>query len=385
MPLSLPTELWRAILREAIYVPGLLLTTWDLDPEEQIWEGWEGGTPKIDIGFWTKQAIVRVCREWQRMGVELLYETIYISTHLRLAALNATIAASGTTTNPGYGWWTKRVVCPYAFLGSEYAEELFNLLKQCHNIQIFTFSGEEHIIPLSTQQSLVQLLESRFSHSLRRVDINMNPGEPPYYDAIPRIRGLTSLTAMVRNDTPGITDNFLFTHITTLTLHLLDYLNDLPSGWIFPSLRNLSLRGVAEDDVGTLVPFLTSHRETLVHLHVGTTWSENPELPVLFSSTPQILSLTLDKRDLHVLESSTTALPDVTHLGLTHLSRKKFYRLWSNSSLTDILDRDVFPSLLVIRLLDKTHSSTPGHDWTNVIEQCREYGVRLEGEPPRRV
>ena len=104
---TLPVELWLKIFKFAVYVPLLLSNEWDYLPQHRFWQGWE---PVDDTEIETKRSIVQVCRLWNELGVQLLYESIsilYAEDYHQVGNLIKILRRSESTSQPGYGYWIK--------------------------------------------------------------------------------------------------------------------------------------------------------------------------------------------------------------------------------------------------------------------------------------
>ena len=300
----LPPEVWRRILRQATYTPDLLATTWGYDAKDRIWEGWYDEVTTImeqrqalDNDLVAKYNIFRVCRKWREIGTEFLYEVINIpfgqttnSTRLNNLLHTLTPSAAGSTAPStgmddgigyGYGWWTRRVTLSLLDLSPDHLGNLFTLLEHRHNVRIFgLYSAEE--METETYMRLVRLLEFRFSHSLRRVEIFLVLADSIHPFIIPNIHNLTCLgVPMMKEESiiPPQRHGDSFKHITTLSLLVPSHLNGLPSDWNFTRLENLSLWNVGDTNANRLVPFLERHDATLSHLHIASMSSGNSSPP----------------------------------------------------------------------------------------------------------
>ena len=389
MSTHLPPELWRLIFREATHVPDLLSTNWDHSPPDRLWDGW-----RCDVGSFemsTRRSVVQVCRAWRDIGREYLFEAVHIpnlasetfNQVLKVVEVLTTSASNARLDRGhslGHGWWVKRVSCPSSILASVHVEQLFLLLEHCHNLQIFIIRPIGDLdVPLWVHSRLTLLLESRFSHSLRRIELysnwqarNANAGTT---SPLPLISGVTSFGTVIRNYTPDIAYDHLFHDITTLTMDLPAYIDKIPSQWNFPALRNLGLQRVSKRDINALVEFIKRHQNTLLHLQIVTSTGTNALLPSLLSSAPQLHSLTLRDSNLGSM-GRNTALPQLTHLGIICNDKGNAWEL--ETGIGDILDGGLLPSLQVVRLLS-LEAPLPHHiGWEDLSEACKDHGVRLE-------
>ena len=432
----LPSELWRLIFREATCVPNLLSTEWDYDPDEHIWDDWGSPSPPhyVDMSattITTKRAIAGVCKSWRDVGVEFLYESIEIpedptGPNARIGTLASIFERStsdgqlrvghmSSSASLGYGWWTKRIACANDFPSSdEEAKDLFSLLGLCHNLQIFSMikmRGRGQPCPRSYLVGLSSLLESRFAHSLRRVEYYTRP--PRFRDdtstasTIPRVPGLTCLGIVVREGTAvfDIPECHLesFRSVTTLTIRLPSDILNLPSHWTFSSLLSLAIRNVATGDIPALVPFVKRHRDTLIHLYISTIGETGNDLMLtLLSETPNVRSMALDDSGfLHWMKamvgrassSDDPAFSFLTHIGVTPLADEQASEDWAEEGEQSapsrtrrgvelMLEAGLFPKLKVM-LVRNMGSIVEEPSWSVIADKCKARSIQLKDQTTR--
>ena len=334
--MSLPPEIWRIIFRNATRVSGWSYITWNFDPDERIWnesDFRDGRRDLVEMEAGTEataKAIVSVCKAWRNVGVEFLYESIYIRGHSLLDGrhrntLADIFAASVRSIGGGlsYGWWTKYISCPALLLSATSgAGQLFALLQQCNNLQtiIIRPCTTGAYVSLRIHIQLAQLLESRFRHSLRRAELYLHvpSTDRTQGSTVPEIPGLRTIGLTVRDNTPNIAHDATFKFITTLIIHLpTTSISVFPSQWYFPALRNLTVGSGRWKDWVALAPFFKRHEQTLIHLHISKT---NVNLPPSFlTELLRLHTLTFGESGLNSLRlrrQPSTTFPKLTHLGI---------------------------------------------------------------------
>ena len=377
---QLPTEVWRQILRQATHLE--YSTTWDYDPDDRIWADWQYEQPPDATNSRTKHAIVRVCHEWRVIGSEYLYEIVTIPSSSkefhRIPSLveafegSASISPSGL----GHGWWTKRINCPGDVLLSSSIVHFLRLLEQCHNLQVLCISGVVGA-PKAHRIQLAQLLQSRFSHSLRRLELFGEDlmEDQEFTKTLPDIE-IQSLGISFSDVALDVPLHQSLINITTLTLDLATSIHNFPLTWTFPFLRNLAFLRLESSDRRGLTPFLKRHGDTLRCLHIrsGPFSPIGNLLPSLISSTPSLQSLSLKDFDLANLTWPQTISPSgLTHIGITLEDDNSTAAL---KSVMGIARLETFPDLKLVQFLNW---SGPGIDsaWMDVLEMCSKSGVEL--------
>ena len=314
--------------------------------------------------------------------MEFLYEAIIIpstSHSSRLADL-VDVFWTSTSSDPdrrGYGWWVKRIDCPPRVLRLPSIIDFVELLGLFHNLQILCITGITRP-SRTTQVRLAKILQSRFSHSLRRLDMFI--GIDWLRESVPILPNveLRSLGVCINR---GITFHHQsFSPITTLSLHLGTDDFYLPSTWNFPFLRNLTLFRLSETHHEGLIPFIKQHSLTLYCLCIHTTRYSGEQMATLISSAPSLRCFTCD--DLDVINLSIvvgTTLTGLTHLGIVHARGSTTiapYRV--RESILRIFRQGILPDLTVIRLLSEVSPDRQATAWVSVFEDCSIYGVGLQ-------
>ena len=382
---SFPSEIWRSVFRHATYVPLLLDTGWEYGPDERMWEGW---VSVKDDEVATRRMIVNVCRSWRDLGAEFLYEVVQIQRDdqdgvERLVGIfeDSCVTKSGV----GYGWWTKRIDCPASLLTADNVEYLINLLEVCHNLQIFVVGRKGYLAEILVYSRIASILQSRFLHSLRRVDLpwRMFREATPinYISVLPDVP-LTSLAIMLRGQQPDEPTPISFFSITTLTISLSPSVGRPPSHLLFPALHALSLLFLGTNDIPMLRPFIRRHDRTLRHIHIDTTHAIIHNIPDLVSCAKNIATFSMNKRDLESFGQSSLngmdPLTGITHLGVTWfhdgLGLESFW-----NGMHPLLRRRFLPDLRVVRLMDVVSPiSTEIKEWRGAIFIFRAHKVQLQ-------
>ena len=153
----------------------------------------------------------------------------------------------------------------------------------------------------TTQVRLRQLLQSRFSHSLARLEYFVEPDEISGgigFDQILPQASLQSLGLTVRSNIPNIALHSAFIHVTTLCIDLASTIYELPSTWTFPSLLNLTILELTDPDEEGIIPFLKRHGQTLHFLFIRTIAAVGGLVPTIISSIPSLRSLAFGEGDL---------------------------------------------------------------------------------------
>ena len=385
--IALPSEVWREVFRHAIYVPRLLDTKWDYDPDDQLWCGWEFVK---DTAIGTKRTIVQVCREWHALGIEFLYETIQIG-HTRpvgegqVEELAATLSlapdSSAHSSSPtsvsgsyaqSYGWWTKRLDC-HALVFQHYFPALTLLLTQFHNLSVVTIEPVQ--APNDMTLRLIQIFESRFSHSLRRLDIKIHKNGSPHPD-LPVIP-LFSLDICVKYSLSHSGKQDSFKNISSLTLDLPSTLQSYDDSLYFPNLKHLGLLSIGLLDISTLMQFVNRHSETISSLNMQPLGTCR-RLSHLINCTRNLRTLTLHDTAIMYLMTEQSSYPGITHVGLQSTTRLQYLGRCLGWLERILKERSFFPDLTLVRLLDHHDQTMSDLEWASVIGACASAGVRLQ-------
>lgn len=103
---EIPDEVLRLILRQATI--GEIIA---LDPAfEELWRSGNRAVPflrKDNPSLPFKRDIVRVCRQWNRVGVEYLYEHLLVTDVVQLETLARSLCSKAGGLSKG--WWTRRI------------------------------------------------------------------------------------------------------------------------------------------------------------------------------------------------------------------------------------------------------------------------------------
>ena len=377
---SLPSELWRSIFRYAVYVPHLFDVNWAYEPEETLWEGWNVVKDSQAV---TRRAITQVCREWKELGSEFLHEFIEIPVdeeeefgHL-LASFKASEMASRSKI--GYGWWTKRIDCPVALFMEGQEGPLLSILDLCHNLQIFSVPGVG-MVDTSVQIRVARLLETRFRHSLRRVDLLLQGDEldptMDYAAVLPDVR-LQSLGMTIREPYLPHSLHPSLEGVTTLTLFLPAMVPDDPLPVFFPRLTTLALTQLGTGDIPSIRPFINNHDKTLANVYVHEGAVSISSIYHLISGCVSIKTLTFHQTAFRSVPLSKVDGTSVQYLGILCLSAG--IKRSQLVAVERLVSSGAFADLRAIRLLGITNpilSHTA--DWEKAIEHCGVYRVKLQ-------
>ena len=196
MPLeSLPTEVWRSVIREATIPPGGIVTSWQHSPSriQKLFRGWED-IELEDPEIQTKLSIVLVCQRWHALGIEFLYEWIRLKSTDQATALadvlrhsligtSANVATRGSETTSSevspkpktYGWWVRRVDVAAELVEPDGMEVLYALLTQCLQVEIIIHTPPyARIILDDHDRGLTDIQVVRFQHSLRHLRLQLS-------------------------------------------------------------------------------------------------------------------------------------------------------------------------------------------------------------------
>ena len=384
----LPTEVWRSILRDATHVPFLLEAEWNWDPDAYIWTGWDSpsmGPTIVDVEVpnaeATKQAIIRVCRQWWALGAEFLYEAVTLPDDApQIDKFIETIRQSQSSSTIGYGWWIKRIQWAPHGRGS-YFENVSILLNHCPNLKILLVKRWA-AIGYKDQVLLAQLLQSVVSASLKRldfiVDFREDDGSVQINNVLPNFH-LHSLSLTIGE--PNLLEplSLDFGAISTLVLVVQRLTAALPN-WSFPNLRSLSVFHFEEDEIPSLVSLVERHRQTLkcLHLHpLGPQCDTN----TLLSVAPNLISLSTTHGHFRWFATVTDGglsrqYPSITHIGI-YRSPSSRYIPPSRDAMEHMMERRMFPGLKIIRLTCGTAADDISA-WEELGVLFQRYGVRLE-------
>lgn len=258
------------------------------------------------------------------------------------------------------------------------------MLDLCHNLRIFSISRNN--VPLTIQNRLGQVFQTRFAHSLRRLEYRLEGGDSgspiPYASVMPNIR-LTSLCVTVCPEHLDHPFNPSFEAVTTLTLFVPGVLDKSLSKWSFPNLRTLSLHNTTSRDFPELSLFIGCHRATLKHLLIKETSFGDRHINALVPRHHNVRTLTIGHSEAQSLGRPTVDEEQMPIVGISHLGILDGSYASQNfaTTLTNILSGQVLLDLKIVRLLNLEDSeSTIGQFpyWIQVVDQCKLLGVRLE-------
>ena len=394
----LPPELWRTILRDATYVPLLLIKEWDYDYNDRMWAGFpsqtDDGNYKAEIlaSDITKRAIVLVSRAWHQIGSEFLYEAIQIPRNLNwttqlmeIMKHSATEPKHGAHDGVGhaYGYWTKMIEWrDHSLLYSKPLGAFMALLELCPNLQILCISG--HLLPTALQVRLAGKLKLLFPRSLRRLEIlsSIMDGEASdrFLDAIPNI-ALTSLSITCPATLNNLPLHSNFDKISTLTLHLPIRASSLPTQWHLPNLRSLTMTSISDQNGPATIEFIMRHRRTVLNLYIRPADRKLDPRP-LVTAASNARSLTVKYATLSCLgylaerESSKKAgLPGITHLGIVFEGGNNAGPF--EDALVHVLAANMFPDLVVFRL-HQTSRLKDRENWIGLRDMLQRHNIRFE-------
>ena len=419
MSTVLPPEIWREVFLLATHVPGLLTTTWLSDPDEALWGVWKSPLEEeFEASMEIKKTIVQVCREWKALGTEFLYEAVHIryensdDDYSRVdelvAILRASCAAhvqvpvsadvndsdqpqplvgvdtgSSKRSNLGYGWWIKRIECPDQILYERNFQRLEPLLSLCHNLAIFAVSDAFYIAHAMANR-LFSILESRFFHSLRRLDIkayDMNelavllPSIPlssldlclptPEFALNPACAALSTITSLTLSLPEGS-----FVYPESLHFHKSFY---------FPTLRHLGLLHVADSNVEALKALVAQHSATVVSLYFNAQYTCY-EFSHLLHLATNLRTLTIDDDEFLNLAWQAPHQPftGITNLAIYEVNNGQEFAPNCLNALQIILGGSVFPDLKILRLLNRSNRLSGTKEWSEMGERCANVGLKLQ-------
>lgn len=198
---NIPVEVWRHIFIQVVRVPGLLLTD-PIDPFSPVQEA--------DLfkskDFHTQLSLLLVCKSWNALAIELVYEHIrFVSScqlHRIASSLEKYKRCRGTRC---LGACTRRIDVSIQNPDEKDMANLARVLRCTPNLRIFTNSNSSPMTypvgsatispPLQTSSQVIQAFLSTSAPSLRRLEWTCN--ECPSWDDLVSLlrsaRGLRSL------------------------------------------------------------------------------------------------------------------------------------------------------------------------------------------------
>ena len=387
---NLPLEIWWLIFRQATDTPLTLHTEWSCEVEERLWEYWPQDTH--DAAVVTKRTIVQVCSEWRAVGIEFLWEVIPFPVSMnrhRFRRLIDVFKSSASQSDPGYGRWTKRIDCSLSYFEPDAEPEfhIFQLLEQLHNLQIFTIRGGT---PLRgpAHARLLQIFETRFNHSLLRLDLFLN-----CYGVVPRLQ-LSTLSVFFEDKVVDQPMPPQFTHVSTLTLFLPDEGSVVPAQWHFPHLHTLAIHSHLAASPN-MVPFITLHHRTLRHLYVKAymRYLARKNLLPLICAARYLKSFVTDPYSLNALiqlsrdESRVEQHTWLTHLGIIRETDSTLCTIARDVLCHLVGAGNPLSSVRVVRILKTifpTHITSDDQlVWSETSRICMDKKVRMEDAESR--
>lgn len=245
MSYQLPPEIWIQIYRWAAYSASSdRLYTTEYEPFRSA-AGYD--TDVLDKNLQVKWALVRVCRQWKAMAMDMLYEDVRI----RHGEQTLADALDSTGERAGYGKRVRRVELPYASTTANAPQHQtsITILERCPELQILVRPPPQRMNDLSFQSCiLVPPLTS-----LKRLDWWSTPDTTG--------GGINSIQAVL-NCTPNLQYLYLggqlpmgqpqpgchLPALTTLSLRLLNdpFIQQI-CRWSLPALTNI----VVDDSQGS--------------------------------------------------------------------------------------------------------------------------------------
>ena len=396
MPVTLPVEVWRFILNIAIrdVDEDAFKTRWDSDPDDRLWKGWTKTSyddqdqetailykSRVEMG----QNIIRVCRVWHSIGVELVHEIIQLVgwySDQRLAAILSSFEAS-TSSDPvgrGYGRWTKRIDFDVMLFAAEGTEDHFcKLLSLCHNLTtlICRARRDSTSVPSQIHLRIVQLLESRFPNTFRRldwqasIDFTIDSSPLPIAPTLP----LTSLDIEARILPPQIAREL----VTTLILRPPYGAppDALSPEWNFPNLQHLALVYIGDRDVEPMTPFVRQHANTLQSLALRSRYDNRTicvDISDLIHSATQLKALVIRDVDM-VMLYPPAIFHTITHVGIIGIENP--YPAAATPGPASALKHGLFPSLKCLQLLELEAPIGSYHPYGVVLGECEGLGITV--------
>jgi len=410
-PPQLPPELWSEIFAILVHVPSLLDLKWDYSPQELIWEGWSSMRLRADDhSLTTRLTIIRVCRDWCRIGRRFVYEAIDASIpgdESKLDDLASLLERGGQTLAvdaesdstrdgilTGYGRYVKRLEMGSDLFRDEAFPFALRLLKACHNIQIISLNndGARFQASLSNLNQFVELVQSGFSHSLRRLSYWPPEMDPPLHYDLPKIplySATVYLTEVPTLPVEGLPLSLGFSSLSSLEIYIPSHFDDpvnplnLPTEPI-PALRYLHITGLTDAHITTLLPFMETNGPRLRGLRV-TTLSACDELSQMLNLTTALESFVCDDVDLSEFQpDGEPSFPSITYIGLSSIAYERLEDVERiGNGFEWIFPRRLFPNLRVVRVLTNRIPDTLFEDWIRPIALAAEYGIRFEDRQRR--
>jgi hypothetical protein len=229
----------------------------------------------------TKRPLVLVCKSWQILATDLLYEYVRITS---IATLGSFLRALQGSLNADHilnhiirsnGFYTRRLdinfknISPVVAADFRVAQSCYSILKLCHNIKVLNvmwFSGSGGLTSELMQEISCRLADSL--HSLRTFDTRCPIPLPVTFV---NLRNLEALVFQLTWEHAKATDWFpaVYPQLHTIEFTgsqgaIVQALEGI-SKWTLPSLRRVSVRPEAHDGAPTttLPHFLSAHGPNL--------------------------------------------------------------------------------------------------------------------------
>ena len=221
-------------------------------------------------------------------------------------------------------------------------------------------------------RSISQIIESRFSHSFRRLDATFYPS------LIPMIP-LTSLDIWLPDNIIHLPPQIVLESVVSLaiTVSLQSSAQLISTAWTFPRLQHLGLVDFhgSSGIFPSWTTFVRRHAHTITSLSFsnwGHCTSASSGLEDVIGAATRVRGLIIRDADLCQLPHTFTHL-SVTHLGVieTHLrddSEARSGPVWA-------LSRGIFPKLKGLKLFLPANVC---HRYAELVRLCKNSSVRLE-------
>ncbi|KLO04773.1 hypothetical protein SCHPADRAFT_947452 [Schizopora paradoxa] len=350
--------------------------------------------------------VVSTSLDWQLTILPYKYMLLYLaqdsSWHM-LAKIVSHSKSIGFPRPPGVAFYVRRLELCTAIWTSEQRASAISLLKACTRIAILTVGSNMYgMRGTSIPECIVRVLFSRTSASLQVLRF-LSPLDPRsvrrFLLRLHRLKNLGALTIRFR----GFYSSGLGARSISLpNFQSLEIISPNPSDflwtmrfWSLPSLRHLSLRLVDMEVVELLKlsVFLGVHGPNLEILEVD---SLSFKINELLGVCSNLSDLIVDIRSLS--PSAFDGHPSIRRVGLRgfypvreDLIFRSHVIACFNIYLPTLLDKNLFPELHTVRLvdLDRYHfheynwRRREAKEWANWIRRMREHGVRFEDHDGR--
>jgi hypothetical protein len=289
-----PTEIWRMILRYATLNP-LFLDTSPLPPLSDDFRITAVGFRDAGhFNFLAKRSLVLVCRLWQSLAIEFLYEWIEIDVSKPTSVDSLPRSLETNVESPGR--YVQRLHLKFNrwSTGPSGADRLNSVLQHCHGLQALEILGTQwHPPDLSVILDRVASL--RYFRIVWTSDDQSPTNFIPLFSNMSRLRSLEYLDFSWWDDW----DDFPTEHVTFPQLHTMDLITEnnnpknvldkIATSWELPALRSLFISPARNSEPltpRTLTPILKTHGShlTTLRLHAGYGWPHHAVLLDLVSA-----------------------------------------------------------------------------------------------------